>query len=87
MRARECRRGNHFCEAVVGLFDQPVSIVATVQVGRHPVTDTLKARPDVEKLRLTRANRDRLPGELAERLGVTAGSRPGRGRVAPDSVT
>jgi nucleoside-triphosphatase len=61
-----------FREAVVRLFDQPVPIVASVQMGRHPITDALKRRPDVEKLRLTATNRDRLPGEIAERLGVTA---------------
>ena len=61
-----------FREAVVRLFDQPVPIVASVQMGRHPITDALKRRPDAETLRLTASNRDRLPGELAERLGVTA---------------
>ena len=62
-----------FREAVVTLFDYPVPIVASVQMSRHPITDALKRRPDVEKLRLSASNRDRLPGELAERLGVTAG--------------
>jgi nucleoside-triphosphatase len=57
---------------VIALFDQPVPIVASVQMSRHPITDALKRRPDVETLRLTPSNRDRLPGELAERLGVTA---------------
>jgi len=58
-----------FRDTVVALFDRPVPIVATVQSSRHPLTDALKRRPDVEALRLTRANRDRLPGEIAERLG------------------
>jgi nucleoside-triphosphatase len=53
---------------VSALFDEPVPIVASVQAGSHPLTDALKRRPDVETLRLTAANRDRLPGELAERL-------------------
>jgi nucleoside-triphosphatase len=66
-----------FREAVIALFDQPVPIVASVQMSRHPITDALKRRPDVETLRLTASNRDRLPGELAERLGVPA--RQGRG--------
>jgi nucleoside-triphosphatase len=66
-----------FREAVIARFDQPVPIVASVQMSRHPITDALKRRPDVETLRLTASNRDRLPGELAERLGVTA--RQGRG--------
>ena len=62
-----------FQEAVVRLFAQPVPIVASIQMSRHPITDALKRRTDVEKLRLTAGNRDRLPLELAERLGVTAG--------------
>jgi nucleoside-triphosphatase len=57
-----------FREAVAALFEQPVPIVASVQVSRNPLTDGLKQRPDVETLRLTAANRDRLPAELAERL-------------------
>jgi nucleoside-triphosphatase len=61
-----------FREAVTALFDQRVPVVATVQAGRHPVSDSLKRRPDVETLRLTAANRDRLPRELAQRLGVSA---------------
>jgi nucleoside-triphosphatase len=61
-----------FREAVVGLFDRRVPIVASVQMSRHPITDALKRRPDVENLRLTRGNRDRLPAELAARLGVSA---------------
>jgi nucleoside-triphosphatase len=68
-----------FREAVVRLFDQPVPIVATVQMSRHPITDALKRRPDVETLRLTAGNRDRLSRELAERLGVTAGWGQGGG--------
>jgi nucleoside-triphosphatase len=59
---------NRFREAVAELFEQPVPIVATVQISRHPITDALKGRQDVETVRLTRANRDRLPGELAKRL-------------------
>jgi nucleoside-triphosphatase THEP1 len=34
----------------------------------HPVTDELKRRADVERLRLNAANRDRLPEQIAERL-------------------
>lgn len=56
-----------FREAVVRLFDQPVPIVASVQMSRHPITDALRRRPDVEQLRLTASNRDRLPGERGPR--------------------
>jgi nucleoside-triphosphatase THEP1 len=48
-------------------------------MSRHPITDALKRRPDVETLRLTAGNRDRLSRELAERLGVTAGWGQGGG--------
>jgi nucleoside-triphosphatase len=61
-----------FREATVALFDQPVPIVATVQMSRHPFTAQLKGRAEVETHPLTAANRDGLPGELAQRLGVTA---------------
>jgi nucleoside-triphosphatase len=57
-----------FREAVGGLFERPVQIVATVHTARHPFTDELKRRPGVTTVRLTRANRDRLPEELAERV-------------------
>jgi nucleoside-triphosphatase len=57
-----------FREAVAGLFDEPVAVVATVQASRHPFTDELKARRGVEIVRLTASNRDSLPGEIAKRL-------------------
>jgi nucleoside-triphosphatase len=57
-----------FREAVLGLFEGDVAIVATVHTFRHPFTDALKARRDVSLVKLTRSNRDDLPGELASRL-------------------
>jgi nucleoside-triphosphatase len=60
-----------FREAVTRLFDGQQTIVASVQASRHAVSDALKRRPDVETLRLTRGNRDRVVTELAERLGVS----------------
>jgi nucleoside-triphosphatase len=57
-----------FADAVGALFERPVPIVATVHTARHPFTDALKRRPDVSTVRLTAANRDRLPEEVAERL-------------------
>jgi nucleoside-triphosphatase len=57
-----------FRVAVLALFERSVPIVATVHTARHPFTDELKRRPGVSTVPLTRANRDRLPGELAERL-------------------
>jgi nucleoside-triphosphatase len=57
-----------FREAVSELFEGPAPIVATIQTARHPFTDALKRRSEVEVVRLSAANRERLPGQLAERL-------------------
>lgn len=57
-----------FCEAVLALFAAPVDVVATVHVFRHPLTDALKARGDVERLQVSRATRDGLPAVIADRL-------------------
>jgi nucleoside-triphosphatase len=59
-----------FREATLALFDHPVPIVASVQTSAHPFTARLKALAEVDTLPVTAANRDRLPGELARRLGV-----------------
>jgi nucleoside-triphosphatase len=57
-----------FREAVLELFDNPGTVVATVQRARHPLTDALKRRRDVETLQVTHKNRDLLPKRLAESL-------------------
>jgi nucleoside-triphosphatase len=57
-----------FVTAVRGLFDRKTSVAATVHTFRDPFTDALKARPDVELVRLTRENRDSLPGQIVELL-------------------
>jgi nucleoside-triphosphatase len=57
-----------FCDAVLQLFERPVTIIATVQIARHPFTDGLKGRPDVETIRVAAVNRDELPSQLAARL-------------------
>jgi nucleoside-triphosphatase len=57
-----------FCRAVLELFEGPAAIIATVQVARHPFTDGLKGRTDVETIRVTAANRDKLPAQLAARM-------------------
>jgi nucleoside-triphosphatase len=66
-----------FRDAVTAVFDGPQPIAATVQSARHPFTDALKARLDVDTLRLTARNRAALPAELADRL---AGDRYRRAR-------
>jgi nucleoside-triphosphatase len=57
-----------FRAAVSALFDAPVTVVASVHVFKDPLTDALKRRGDVERMRVTHSTRDRLPRELAERL-------------------
>ncbi len=57
-----------FREAVTDLLEREVSIVATVHVYRHPFTEALKGRPDVEVIRVNARNRDELPARLLERL-------------------
>jgi nucleoside-triphosphatase len=59
-----------FRDAVLVMFEGDVPIVSTVHTFRHPFTDALKRRADVATVRLTAANRDGLPAELAERLGA-----------------
>ena len=57
-----------FREAVTALLDADVPLVATVHVFRHPFTDELKRRTDVDLIRLSKANRDELPDALAARI-------------------
>jgi nucleoside-triphosphatase len=57
-----------FREALAGLLDRPVPVVATVQSASHAFTNALKRRRDVETMRVTTANRDELPELLAARL-------------------
>jgi nucleoside-triphosphatase len=59
-----------FRDAVEALFEAGENVVATVHVFRHPLTDALKERPDVEVLRIAPGIRDALPDELARRLGA-----------------
>jgi nucleoside-triphosphatase len=58
-----------FRDAFSRLVDRRVHLVATVHVFRHPYTDALKRRDDVDVIPVTRANRDELPELLLERLG------------------
>jgi nucleoside-triphosphatase len=62
-----------FRAAVLELFERERPVVASVHAVRHPFTDALKARRDIELVRLTRANRDELPDSLADRLTIPAG--------------
>ena len=69
-----------FRERVAAIFSGRVDVVATVHVFRHPLTDALKRRPDVERIRVTAASRDDLPGQLADRLAPPARRSPRRVR-------
>jgi nucleoside-triphosphatase len=57
-----------FCRGVLDLFERRATIVATVHVARHPFTDALKQRSDVETIRVTTENRGELPQQLASRF-------------------
>jgi nucleoside-triphosphatase len=57
-----------FCDATAAVFEGSVPVVATVHVFRHPFTDALKRRDDVERIAVTAKSRDALPGELATRI-------------------
>jgi nucleoside-triphosphatase len=65
-----------FRAAVSRLLEEQVAVVATVHVARHPFTDALKRRPDIELVRLTAASRDELPAELAARLAQRLDAEP-----------
>jgi nucleoside-triphosphatase len=58
-----------FRDAVSRLLEEPVALVATVHLARHPFTDALKRRPGVELVEVTVRNRDDLPERLATSLG------------------
>jgi nucleoside-triphosphatase len=57
-----------FVNAVHQLFNRDATLVATVHVVAHPVTDALKQRPDVQTVEVTRENRNDLPRRLSESL-------------------
>lgn len=59
-----------FRRAVLDLLAGPASVIATVHAFRHPFTDALKARDDVEVVRVTEASRGSLPARLAARLAA-----------------
>jgi nucleoside-triphosphatase len=57
-----------FRDVIERVFASPAGVVATVHVFRHPLTDALKVRPDVERLQVTAANRDDLARILVRKL-------------------
>jgi nucleoside-triphosphatase len=57
-----------FVNAVHELVNRDVTLVATVHVVAHPVTDALKQRSDVRTVEVTRENRNELPRRFSEFL-------------------
>jgi nucleoside-triphosphatase len=57
-----------FRTAVSRLFEQEVSLVATVHVFKDAFTDALKRRRDLEVVKVSSANRDSLPEEIVVRM-------------------
>lgn len=57
---------DRFRDAVAHVFDADVAVVATVHRFRHPFTDALKGGHEV--IEVTKENRERLPGRIADRL-------------------
>lgn len=61
-----------FAHAIEAMFAGSLSVVATVHVHEHPVTDVLKRRPGIELITVTEANRDALPAQLSHQLTGSA---------------
>lgn len=57
-----------FVQAVQGLFEHEVPLVATVHARTHPVSDALKRRPGVELLTVTRDVHEELLARVTARL-------------------
>ncbi|MGH3904371.1 MAG: NTPase [Pseudonocardiaceae bacterium] len=62
-----------FVETVGALLAGSSPVVATVHVYEHPITDALKQRADVQRVAVTKANRDGLPAQLLRQLIRSAG--------------
>ena len=58
-----------FCETVLKALDSPVPVLGTIAMRGRGFIESVKARPDVEVIAVTRANRDALPSLILERLG------------------
>ena len=53
-----------FIRLVENLLDSPVPVIAVVAMKGGGYPDTVKTRPDITLIELTRRNRDTLPGEI-----------------------
>lgn len=57
-----------FADLVLACLDDPRPVAATTMLAPHPFADRIKARPDVEVIKVGPANLGRLPAELAKRM-------------------
>lgn len=57
-----------FVDAVGELLASNRRVLASVHAQRHPFTDQIKKDPSVERMPITVSNRDRLVGEITNRL-------------------
>ena len=62
-----------FLQAIAGVLDSPVPVVATIAAKGGGLVGQAKARPDVETITVTAENRDGLPADLASRLSLRLG--------------
>lgn len=61
---------SRFRSAVMASLYSPKPVVATMMSGRDPWLDTIKARPDVTQVEVTRANREAVPAQILQWLGL-----------------
>ena len=65
---------DRFVEAVRALLDGPRPVVATVGAGGPDFMEAVRRREDAELWRVTRDNRDALPGKLDRRVRKLVGT-------------
>lgn len=69
-----------FRETAAQALDSGKMVLGTIMAARHPVADDIKRRPDVTVVAVTRANRQRVLGELEHWLHAATGGRTAAGR-------
>jgi len=59
---------NQFRQAVLSALESGKPVVASIMLAPHPWADAIKARPEVEVILVTEANRSQVQGDLLARL-------------------
>ncbi|MFC1730712.1 NTPase [candidate division KSB1 bacterium] len=59
-----------FRKAVLRCLDSIIPVFATVMSGPHPFTDSIKARADVQLIKVTSENRDEIARTLLEKINA-----------------